>query len=168
MLHALHANVGNTAQEHSGTALLEVLLSSFIIATGVAAILTMQTLGTATTQANRHFLQAEWLRNDMLERMKANPAGFAAALTNMPQGQVSADCESRVGCSYSELAAHDLAQWHRRLQSLLPSGHGEIEPTTMTGYPDAASVFSVRVSWQGSERDKAVAALSVSSGIVVL
>ncbi|HDZ10294.1 type IV pilus modification protein PilV [Pseudohongiella sp.] len=158
----------NAPQKHCGMALLEVLLSSFIIATGIAAVLSMQALGVGTVQANRHFLQAEWLLYDMIERMKANPAGFAASLANMPQGQVNVDCESRTGCWYIELAAHDLAQWHWQLQSLLPSGRGEIVPTPMAGYPDAARVYRVLVRWHGSEDDEQFASMPLSSGVVVL
>lgn len=150
-----------------GVALLEVLLSSFIMATGMLAMLSMQTLALGTAQRNADLLQAEWLLNDMLERMKANPGGFVLALQAVPEGRVTALCETLSACSPYELAAHDLASWHYRLETLLPAGHGEISVMQIPGYPPASRVYRVRVRWQGQHGGGA-RQIPASSGIVVL
>jgi type IV pilus assembly protein PilV len=151
-----------------GLALLEVLLSSFILATGLLAVLNMQTLAVGTAQTNGHLLQAEWLLHDMLERIKANPSGFGVALAAWPDGQSDARCESPTGCTTTELAAHDLAGWQRRLAERLPGGYGEIEPVTMAEFPLPAATYRVSVRWLGSGNNDGDAQLPASSGIVVL
>lgn len=168
MQRAITGKPGNSLQLNYGMALLEVLISSLIVATGILAVLSMQTQALATTQTNRHFLQAEWLLNDMLERMKANPAGFAQSLENTPQGEITVACETSVGCSSTELAAHDLAQWYWRLEALLPAGRGEIALTSLAGFPDAARVYRVLVQWHGSKDDSHIGSIPHSSAIVVL
>lgn len=157
-----------TIGTNRGIALLEVLLCSFILATGVLAVLNMQTLALGTVQSSAHLLRAEWLLNDMLERMKANPPGFAAALATGPNGRVSEYCETVSGCTVRELAAHDLAVWHQRLAALLPGGYGEIEPATIADFPSTAVLFRVRVRWQGSDQNNGYMSAPVSSAIVVL
>ena len=151
--------------KRQGIALIEVLLSSFIMTTGILAVLSMQTMALARAQTNSHLLQAEWLLNDMLERMKANPSGFAISLQARPQGLVKAQCETMSGCSPAELAAHDLARWHHRVVSLLPAGNAEIRSMTVAGYPESARAYQVFVRWQ---KDQGTLAMPVSSGIVVL
>lgn len=154
-------------------ALLEVLISSVIMATGMLAMLSMQTLALGTTLANSHLLQAEWQLNDLLERMKANPEGFAASLPTHPRGHVTMQCETVPGCSPAELAAHDLARWHQRLEALLPAGYGEISAATIEDYPLSARVYRVRVRWLGQdgrsrEGGGGAVQMPVSSGIVAL
>lgn len=161
-------NVGDPLLHSGGMALVEVLLSSLLVTTGMLAVLSMQTQALATAQSNRQFMQAEWLLNDMLERMKANPGGYARALTSTAQGEVNVACETPAGCSSMALAAHDLALWYGRLESSLPAGHGEITPTSMPGFPDAASVYRVLVQWHDYAGDSHGAAMPHSSSIVVL
>lgn len=151
-----------------GIALLEVLLCSFILATGILAVLNMQTLALGTVQSSTHLLRAEWLLNDMLERMKANPSGFAAALATGPNGRVVEHCETLSGCTVRELAAHDLAGWQQQLAELLPEGYGEIEPATIPDFPSTAALFRVRVRWQGSDQGNGYMPAPVSGAIVVL
>jgi Tfp pilus assembly protein PilV len=143
-------------------------LASFILGTGILAVLNMQALALSTSQNNSHLLRAEWLLNDMLERMKANPFGFLTALQLLPEGKINAQCESAPGCSPEELAAHDLARWRQRLTASLPEGHGEIEATTIAGYSHSARVFRVTVRWQGSRGSGRATQMPDSSGIVVL
>lgn len=150
-----------------GVALLEVLVSSFIMATGMLAMLSMQTLALGTAQRNADLLQAEWLLNDMLERMKANPGGFVLALQAQPGGRVNTLCETLSACSPAELALHDLANWYHRLETLLPAGHGEISVLEIPGYPPSSRVYRVRVGWQGQQGGGA-RQIPASSGIVVL
>jgi len=149
-------------------ALLEVLMSSFILATGILAVINMQTLAMGTVQTNGYLLQAEWLLNDMLERSKANPTGFIVALSTWPDGRFNARCESPAGCSMAELAAHDLADWQRRLAERLPGGYGEIEPVTIRELPSPATPYRISVRWQGSKNSGRDTQVPVSSGIVVL
>lgn len=151
-----------------GIALLEVLLCGFILTSGILAVLNMQALALGTVQSSTHLMQAEWLLNDMLERMKANPSGFAAALTSGPNGRVFEHCETVSGCTVRELAAHDLAGWQQRLAELLPEGYGEIEPATIPDFPSTAVLSQVRVRWQGSEQGNGDMSAPVISAIVVL
>jgi len=151
-----------------GVALLEVMLCSFLLASGLVAVLSMQTLALGNAQTSGHLLRAEWLLNDMLERMKANPSGFIATLAAEPNGRVRGHCESISGCTAEELAAHDLARWHQRLAELLPGGYGEIRPATLPGFPLAARLYQVRVRWQGNDQDYGFASAPDSSGMVAL
>lgn len=151
-----------------GTALLEVLLCSFILATGVLAVLNMQTLALGTTRASEHLMRAEWLLNDMLERMKANPSGFAAALEIWPTGHILARCETLSGCTAEQLAAHDLARWYQRLAEWLPGGYGEINPARWAEFPQTARLYLVHVRWQGNDPGDSHAAMPGSSAMVAL
>ncbi|MEX0738476.1 MAG: type IV pilus modification protein PilV [Pseudohongiella sp.] len=148
-----------------GIALIEVLLSSFIMTTGMLAVLSLQTMALGRTQVTSHLLQAEWLLNDMLERMQANPRGFDRSLQTTPRGRITPRCETLSGCSPAALAAHDLARWHHQVETRLPGGNAEIVPTTVQGYPDSARIYQVSVLWQTAQGPLA---LPGSSAIVVL
>ncbi len=151
-----------------GIALLEVLICSFILATGIVAVLNMQTLAVGVTLNSGHLLQAEWLLNDILERIKANPSGYQVALATGADGHVHDYCETLTACSAAELAEHDLARWQQRLAERLPGGYGTIEPVALPAFPPAARPYRVRVHWQGSIHGHGPASSPVSSGIVVL
>lgn len=135
------------------------------MATGVLTVLSMQTLALSRTLANTHLLQAEWLLNDMLERMKANPAGFASSLSDQPTGQLTPQCETVSGCSPVQLAAHDLAYWYQRVETLLPGGGADVVPATLDGFPDSTPAYQLRVHWQNGQD---ALTMPVSSGVVVL
>ena len=159
------SNAVSKPGRHGGIALIEVLISSFIMATGMLAVLSMQTMALSRVQANTQLLQAEWLLNDMLERMKGNPLGFASVLPARPGGQQMAHCQTRTGCSPAELAAHDLVRWHERIETLLPGGRGEVLPVSLTVYPEGKPIYQVRVVWQLGQGDLQ---MPVSSGLVAL
>ncbi|OFE11031.1 type IV pilus modification protein PilV [Pseudohongiella acticola] len=163
------AQTRNIGSHHVlGIALFEVLLTSFILAAGILAVLNMQAMAVATSQNNSHQQRAEWLLHDMLERMKANPQGFWHALQVSPDGEPNAQCLTMTGCSPAELAAHDLANWQQQLVETLPVGSGEIKSTTLAGYPHTARAYRVSVHWQGSQGSGSATQRPDSSAIVVL
>ncbi|MBC55099.1 MAG: type IV pilus modification protein PilV [Gammaproteobacteria bacterium] len=151
-----------------GIALLEVLLCSFILATGILAVLNMQALALGTAQTSAHLMRAEWLLNDILERMKANPTGFSAALESGAGGGLLGRCETLNGCTAAQLATHDLAQWQQRLTEWLPGGHGEIQPANWADFPSSATLYHVQVRWHGNDAGRGDAPVPRSSAMVAL
>jgi len=109
-----------------GISLLEVLVALTIFSIGAIGLSGWMTLAARATHAAYLRTQASFLAGDMVERMRANPAGVRAdAYEGEAQGGVPA-CGIAAACMPAALAAHDRAMWAARLQTVLPNGKGAI------------------------------------------
>jgi len=109
-----------------GISLLEVLVALTIFSIGAIGLSGWMTLAARATHAGYLRTQASFLAGDMVERMRANPAGVRAdAYEGEAQGGATA-CGIAAACAPGALAAHDRAMWAVRLQTVLPNGKGTI------------------------------------------
>jgi type IV pilus assembly protein PilV len=142
------------ARACSGVSLVEVLVALVVISVGMLGIaaLYVESLRTGRSALTRS--QAVILAADMAERIRANPSGGAAyAKTVDAAGTVNAACEQGgSGCTPDAIAAHDIAVWHRMVDSRageptsLPGGRGSIVVAT----PSALRRYTITVAWDES------------------
>lgn len=132
---------------YCGFALVESLLCLGLLAFALAVLVGAQVQTLRLSQTGWLDTQAEWLLNDMLERLRANPAGgdytlrFGEAVPALP-----VDCE-QLSCSSQQLANYDLRQWRARIDDgrVLPGAEGQILPAG-----DADWEISLRFHWRGA------------------
>ena len=112
--------VGSRAQ--SGFTLIEALVTAFILAVGIMGIVSLLSISKVSQHASIQRTRAVVLADDILERIRRNPAGMSVYNVRLsaPLGDASRgtepvpNCHSAT-CSKTELAAHDLWTWERLL-----------------------------------------------------
>ena len=112
--------VGGPVQ--SGFTLIEALVAAFILAVGIMGIVSLLSLSKVSQHASIQRVRAVVLADDILERIRRNPAGISVYNIGLsaPLGDASRgtepvpNCHSAT-CSKTELAAHDLWTWERLL-----------------------------------------------------
>ena len=146
-----------------GVTMLEVLITLVVFSIGVLSVAMLQGV---STRANYEAVQrttAAYISNDLLERMRTNPAALelympGGALGNGSLGAEPApDCGSAANsCTPAELALHDLWQWEQLLD-----GVAEADGASSTGgllMPNACidgpvgggqGVYTVAIAWRG-------------------
>ena len=150
--------------------MIEVLLAVVVLAIGLLAGSKMQMLGMNYTQGAQMRSTATLAANDIIDRMRLNPAGVAAGAydnTSTENLPTDPDCLSS-GCSPSELADHDLIVWASyfgkgsgaNTSTPLYGAVGEIDRITTGGSLAAIGYYNIKVTWteliEGVEKQRAV------------
>lgn len=108
----------------AGMTLVEILVTLVILSTGLLAVAQLQ-IGALRHNHSAYLASlAAQQAQDLAERMRANPAGVAAAAYLAPAAVV-VDC-AQVDCTPDQLAGYDLDLWHAANQRLLPDANGQI------------------------------------------
>ena len=164
----------------AGVTLIEALIAGVILAIGILGVVSLITMSKVSQHQAIQRTRAVALADNILERIRRNPAGLAtyngglanplgnASITNEP----SPDCSSAT-CTTVEMAAHDLWAWEQLLDGTsvtvtdggtttatagMRSLRGCIIFTADTG-KTSTGIVSVVLQWQGlSESTDAVAA----------
>ncbi|RMD78760.1 MAG: type IV pilus modification protein PilV [Gammaproteobacteria bacterium] len=122
-----------------GTSLMEVLVTVVVLSVGLLGLAGLQ----AGSQRNAHHAylrgQAVALAYDILDRMRANPAGVQAGAYDQISGPVSDPGCIQAGCTPAQLAQHDAYQWQQQVASLLPGGQASVSRS--------GGRFRVQVAW---------------------
>lgn len=155
----------NTArtQKITGVALIEILMSLLILSVGVIGLSNVQINAKRLAQEALQRTKAASLASDMLERIRANPKGFAtyngAEVGRSSASTEPADCRF-VACAPAGVAARDLWEWEQTLDGAdetrmvsdqtrqvgglyLPYG------CVITDFGGQASRVQVTISWEG-------------------
>ena len=117
----------------SGFTLIEALVAAFVLAVGIMGIVSLLSLSKVSQHESIQRTRAVVLVNDILERIRRNPAGMSVyrcamfsvepsdiCLEMEPLGDASRgtepvpNCHSAT-CTPAELAAHDLWAWEQLL-----------------------------------------------------
>jgi type IV pilus assembly protein PilV len=113
--------VGSRVQ--SGFTLIEALVAAFVLAVGIMGIVSLLSLSKVSQHESIQRTRAVVLVNDILERIRRNPAGMSVYHIGLsaPLGDASRgaaepvpNCHSAT-CTPTELATHDLWAWERLL-----------------------------------------------------
>jgi type IV pilus assembly protein PilV len=112
--------VGGPVQ--SGFTLIEALVTAFILAVGIMGIVSLLSLSKVSQHASIQRTRAVVLADDILERIRRNPAGMSVYNVGLsaPLGDASRgtepvpNCQSGT-CAPDELARYDLWAWERLL-----------------------------------------------------
>ncbi len=110
--------------QQRGATLIESLVSLIILAIAIIGMLGVQvrTLMDTNTAAGR--TQAMLLIDDLSERIKANPGGYAALSRYVftdARTPSSQDCTG-AACDSSALASYDLDRWLENFSATMPGG----------------------------------------------
>lgn len=137
-----------------GVGLLEILIAVLVISVGFLAAARMQVEGMRFSQSAYFQSQAQFLANDMVERMRSNPAGVelgAYDALDTRDGVVSPACDT-VDCTPAEQARQDAFDWAAYLDPatlgsnvVLPGSASASPRGTVTALGDRR--YRVTMSW---------------------
>lgn len=138
-----------------GWMLLEVLVAMFLVSVAVLALAGSHAAALRLTRMSQHRAQAAQLAADLVERLRANPAGVwgegALSPYQLVQGwaaqqgdaldALAGSCDgAATNCSPAQFAQADMAQWRGLLRRSLPSAAAWVQI-------DAASA-QIWVAWR--------------------
>jgi len=120
-----------TRCRQSGFTLLEVLITLIVLSVGLLGLAGLQTM----SLRNNHdaYLRSQVISQiyDIVDRMRANSGRVddSYKMTNATYtfnaiGPKTENCDKKVGCTTSEMAAHDLFNWDQSIRNSLPQGIG--------------------------------------------
>lgn len=124
----------------AGVTLIEVLVSMLLMSFGVLAMAAMQANALQYSKTSELRTLATLLANDLADRMRANhPASGAMSAYNltapyavpstMPGDADTACTGTAITCTFTQMAAYDLAEWRKQLYRHLPQGTGYVRTT---------------------------------------
>jgi len=119
-------SVGRSSpRQDRGFALIEALVTAFVLALGLMGLAALQMTGTRSIHSAEKRSQASMLADEIIERMRANRTvarngGYDIGLDATPRA-----CDQAV-CPSTPLESSDLCQWKKHLRCSLPSGDGAI------------------------------------------
>lgn len=121
-------NVARGGKRAGGFSLLELLIAILIFATGLIGTAALQAAGLRNNHETYLRTQAVQLAYDMADRMRANRAGVVAGHYDALSGSGAAQsCITAAGgCTPSEVAENDDAEWEDALEATLPAGDGSV------------------------------------------
>jgi len=140
----------NSTKKQSGFTMVETLVSSFVLAIGLLGAASTQLNGLKVTQETFNRSKAVYIASDIIDRMRANPAGMLSGDYNSidttstaPTATVctSSTTATTLSCTASELAAADNIEW-RAFVAELPNGKGSVT------YDATNETYKVSVIWQ--------------------
>ena len=158
--------VGSRAQ--SGFTLIEALVTAFILAVGIMGIVSLLSISKVSQHASIQRTRAVVLADDILERIRRNPAGISVYNIGLsaPLGDASRgtepvpNCYSAI-CTPAELATHDLWAWERLLDGtsaiVTDSGASTVGVRNVSACIDFTAdagrentgIVDVVIQWQG-------------------
>lgn len=107
--------------------LVEVLVAMLVLSLGALGMVSLGTVAARAQQAALFRHRAVSAADDLIARIRANPAGAAAYAGKPVAGRCSSGEAPANACSPAALAAHELAEWRDHHVSLLPGGAAEVE-----------------------------------------
>lgn len=102
-----------------GMTLLEVMFAVFVLSVGLIGIAGLQLVSKHSSFEAIQRTTATLLANDIAERMRANTGALASYLNTselvVDGTEPSPACTSGASCTATQLAAHDLWEWHQAI-----------------------------------------------------
>lgn len=139
-----------SSRRQRGISLLESLVSLLMLALGVLGLLGVQLRTMTESQTGNSRLIAARLSDDLFERLKSNPGGWAT-MGNYVVGWGAAPAAgtncAATNCTVAQKATWDVAQWKTLVGSTLPSGQA-----TVFVSPSDPRQLGVMIAWRSNER----------------
>lgn len=141
----------NRFKNQCGMTLIEVLIALLVLSIGLLGIAGLQLTGLRENQNAQYGTQAIYLANDMADRMRANPAGVAAANYDSIDSTSNVDYDTQPACqatcNSAEIANIDAYEWlsanvPTSITNTLPSGQGIV-----TNNNNVPRTFTITVMW---------------------
>lgn len=144
---------GGRIQRQRGISLLESLVSLLMLALGVLGLLGVQLRTMTESQTGNSRLIAARLSDDLFERLKSNPGGWAT-MGNYVVGWGAAPAAgtncAAANCTVAQKATWEIAQWKTLVGNTLPSGQA-----TVFVSPSDPRQLGVMIAWRSNERSAA-------------
>lgn len=150
--------------------MIDALVSIFVLGLGVLGVLGIQIATLKETQNSVRRAQAVRVIEDLSERFKSNPHGFAILNSNslsLPSSfdelpsTPERDCRQS-GCNPVELAKWDLWHWRSNIPSMIQNGKALVFKLQGDGGNVNRRQFAVMVAWPLTERSVHTQAQSAS------
>lgn len=143
-----------------GFSLIEVLVALFVISIGMLGIAAMELFSKQSGSEAVQRSTAVLLAQEMMEKMRANPAGLAAyignTIGNASVATPSTDCKTTT-CTSANLVSFDLWSWEQLLDGATETSGsnntgGLVQPQGCITGPaaGAAGVYTVAIAWRGT------------------
>lgn len=148
-------NFRASSSRQRGVTLLEALVSIVILAIAVLGMLGVQLRTLAETQTGVRRAQAVRLIEDLAERIKGNPDGFAqlsrfaGGFDSVPHATVQCDAEV---CTADQLAQWDIGRWRTVVAETLPMGRAAVFTSTDETTVGTQRQLGIVVGWRANER----------------
>ncbi len=114
-------------RKQEGFTLLEVLVAVLVFSFGLLGIAGMMTISVRNNHNGYLRSQANFLAENIVDRMRANPVALWNSAYNINPAVVGTTaCTLAAPCNYNTLATYDSEQWAQSLLSSLPNGTGSI------------------------------------------
>ena len=133
-----------------GFSMLELLVALLVTSVGVLGVAGLTTLNAQHRRSAAAHAEAVRLAEDVIERMRANPAGLQAG-SYAASGDALGASDCRAGqCAAAEMAAFDLAQWRCALGASTTdqSCRGPLNATGTVDTDAAAGSVRVTIQWR--------------------
>lgn len=142
----------SSSRSQAGASLIEVLISMFLVAFTMLALLALQTRSIAMQKDSRDRRTAATLVQMFAERVAANYEGFELnaydGLRMNPDDDPPTTVPACTNCTNAQLAAADWAVLRRSVRADLPQGLVVVET------PDNQAWISVVVGWADVRREE--------------
>ncbi|MDO8909552.1 MAG: prepilin-type N-terminal cleavage/methylation domain-containing protein [Pseudohongiella sp.] len=133
-----------------GMTLIEVLVASVILGTGILCLLALQTTALGIGLASGHRQQASLLLMELSEITHISPDAFRAldpqTLITGFAGPVQS-CRAGTACPVAAFARNELSLWVNMVRDRLPAAKIDI----MRELQDGQVIWTVTLSWHGPE-----------------
>jgi len=149
-------NCGSSRRQQAGVSLIEVLVSTLILAIGLVGVAGMQALALHNNQEAQMRSNASALAYDLADRMRNNVAAANAGLYDPATASAQSTCYTSSGCAMGDMARDDMQRWISNVAATLPmgSGHVCVDSTPDDGSDSTnpqcdgnGSLFSIKVWW---------------------
>lgn len=143
-------------RQQGGFTLIEVLVAVVVLSIGLLGLAGLQTNSVRMATSAYQRSQATWLAHDMMDRMRANPAGVAAGGYTATPSSSGACHTASSGCSPTALAADDLARWQAQVATSLPGGETTVcidatpDDGNDAGSPEcdgSGAIYAIKLWW---------------------
>jgi len=163
-------------KSEQGFTLIEVLVAVLVFSFGLLGIAGMMTISVRNNHNGYLRSQANFLAENMMDRMRANPTAlWGGAYDGLAADAGAADCtmtgsppSTGTPCNYTQLAVYDMESWARSLAQYLPNGQGTITcvansalstlinsasaPSIWFPAPPYDGVCTITIQWQESDQ----------------
>jgi type IV pilus assembly protein PilV len=143
------ARAAASTRRQRGASMIELLVSLLIFAFGTLGIIGMMTRTLGYSQMSLYRSQAAALTDDILDRMRADPANARA-------GNWHAELDDAASTfTGTTIAQQDLKDWKTQVETLLPSGQAEVIVSS--------GAVTVTIAWH--ERNAATTSMVTNSAL---
>jgi type IV pilus assembly protein PilV len=138
---------------------------------GLLGIAGMMTISVRNNHNGYLRSQANFLAENMLDRMRANPNALWNDYYTGTAAPGTTECDLVNPCNYQQLAQYDMEQWAQSIELALPSGQGSVNCVINGSVPSMSTavippsiwapgapydgICTIQVSWNEANRDSA-------------